>query len=296
VGGTLFCYDLKTGQTKWTYSATDPYVEYKVSPYWWLYIVFASEGKLYVGHYEHSSGDPKPRGAPFLCFNATTGEIIWKIDGAFRQTQWGGAGIISDSIIATMDTYDQRVYAIGKGPSAVTVEAPIAGVPLGSSLVIRGMVTDISPGTKDAGLAMRFPNGVPAVADECMSDWMMYVYKQFQRPSDAIGVPVSIDVLDANGNFRNIGTVSSDAKGIFSLEWEPDIPGKYVVYATFGGSKSYYGSFDETSFVVDEVVVEPAPEYPQPVDSTMTIVYAAVGLGVLIAVGFAVLWLLLRKR
>ena len=35
----------------------------------------------------------------------------------FRDTRWGGNGIIGDSIIATMDTYDQRVYAIGKGPS-----------------------------------------------------------------------------------------------------------------------------------------------------------------------------------
>jgi hypothetical protein len=79
--------------------------------------------KKRLGHGEHSSNHPLPRGAPFICVNATSGEEIWRIDGAFRQTAWGGLAIIGDSIIATMDTYDLRVYAIGKGPSATTVTA-----------------------------------------------------------------------------------------------------------------------------------------------------------------------------
>ena len=76
-----------------------------------------SDGKIYMGHTEHSSIDPKPRGAPFVCLDAETGEEIWKAPGLFRSTRWGGRGLIGDGIMATMDTYDQRIYAVGKGPS-----------------------------------------------------------------------------------------------------------------------------------------------------------------------------------
>ena len=41
---------------------------------------------------------------------------------------------------------------------------------------------DVSPGTKSAEQMLRFPNGVPAVADEDMTDWMEYVY-EFTMPS-----------------------------------------------------------------------------------------------------------------
>ena len=57
------------------------------------------------------------------------------------------------------------------------------------------MVTDVSPGTNDAALTMRFPNGVPAIADEYMSEWMLYVYKQFECPMMLNGVEVSWRLL-----------------------------------------------------------------------------------------------------
>jgi hypothetical protein len=195
---------------------------------------FAAGGKLYLFHSEHSANQPLPRGAPAVCLNATTGEVIWRINGAFRQTRWGGRAIIGDSVIATMDTYDQSVYAIGKGPSALTVTAPDMGVPFGSSVMIRGTVMDVSPGTEDAGIKMRFPKGVPAVSDASMSDWMEYVYMQKPCPTNVKGVPVSIDVLDSNGNYRNIGTATSDVSGKFSFTWTPDIPGDFTVIATDG--------------------------------------------------------------
>ncbi len=66
-----------------------------------------------------------------------------------------------------------------------------------------------------------------------MTEWMEYVYMQKPRPTEATGVPVIIDVLDANGNYRNIGNTTSDANGFYSLQWTPDIPGKFTVIATF---------------------------------------------------------------
>ncbi len=297
-GGTLYAYNVTNGNLIWNYNATDTYVEYKISPNWWLYIDFISDGKVYVGHAEHSSGDPKPRGAPYLCFNATTGDIIWQIDGAFRQTEWGQPGIIGDSIIATMDTYDQQIYAIGKGPTSTAVSAPDVGVTLGSSVMISGSVTDVSPGASQDAIKMRFPNGLPAVSDDSMSDWMLYVYKQFSKPANATGVTVSLDVVDANNNYRNIGTTTSDASGAFSFAWKPDIAGKYTVYATFTGSKAYYGSSAQSAFVVDEAPATPTPTQTQTGLATTSdlLMYLAVSvLAIIIAIAVVGL-LLLRKR
>ena len=293
VSGILYCYDLDSGATLWTYVAEDTYSEYLFGSAWWGRIPFITDGKVYMGHTEHSAMDPKPRGAPFTCLDAETGEVIWQSEGLFRQTHWGGRGIIGDSIIATMDTYDQRIYAIGKGPTATTVSASPKVSVQGSSVLIEGIVTDISAGTQDPALTARFPSGVAAVSDESMSEWMAYVYKQFPRPS-ATGVPVTIDVIDSNGNYRNIGTATSDSSGFYSFQWTPDISGKYTVIAMFAGSKAYYASYSETAFGVDEAP-EPTPE-PTPTPAPMTDTYLT-GSTIAILAGIAIaVFLLLRKK
>ena len=253
MSGIMHAYDAKTGEQLWNYTYKDPWSETLWSDYWSsLRPRIVSDGKIYLGQSEHSVNQPQPRGAPFVCLNATTGEVIWSIAGMFRQTDWGGSAVMGDSIIATMDTYNQMIYAIGKGPSAITVTAPDTGIQPGTSVVIKGMVTDISPGTKDDKIKMRFPNGVAAVSDDSMSDWMLYVYKQFTRPTNATGVEVTLSVLDANGNFRTIGTTTSSTDGFYSYAWTPDISGEYKVYANFAGSNAYYGSQAESAFTVEE--------------------------------------------
>jgi hypothetical protein len=295
VSGIVYCYDVKTGELLWTYEAIDLYNEILWANDWWNNIQFITDGKIYVGHEEHSPIDPKPRGAPFICLNATTGEVIWRADGLFRQTEWGGRSIIGDSIIATQDTYDQRIYAIGKGPSATTVTAGPEVSVHGSSVLVKGMVTDISPGTEEYALTARFPNGVPAVADENMSDWMLYVYKQFERPADAVGVEVVLSVLDPNNNYYEVGRTTSDSDGFFSCAFTPEVPGEYTIIATFEGSKAYYGSHAKTAVNVEEAP-QPTPA-PTPTPAPMTDTYVlGTGIAILIAVvvGFALL--LLRKR
>jgi hypothetical protein len=116
-------------------------------------------------------------------------------------------------------------------------------------------------------------------------------------PTNATGVPVSIDVLDSNGNFRNIGTATTDASGSFSLPWTPDIAGKYTVYASFVGSESYYPSNAETQMLISEAHATATPT-TAPVQS-MTDQYflpAVIAIILVIVIVGAVIVLMLRKR
>lgn len=205
--------------------------------------------------------------------------------------------MIADSIIACMNTYDQRVYAVGKGPSQTTVTASPKVSIEGSSVIIEGTITDISPGTEEYALTSRFPNGIPAVSDASMSEWMKYVYMQFTRPTSANGVQVTLDAIDPNGNYIHIGNSTSDASGIYSLQWTPEIPGKYTIIATFAGTASYYASFSETAIAVDPAPATPTPS-PQPLQSVadMYFVPAIAGLFVVIIVIGVVMAVLIRKR
>jgi outer membrane protein assembly factor BamB len=299
VGGIVYAYNLTTGNVIWKYAVTDPYHSTEISNYWWVGIQFIANGMIYLGHGEHSPNQPLPPGAPYICLNATTGDLIWRINGGFQETGWGGNSIIGSSTIATFDQYTDNIYAVGKGSSQTTVTAPDVGITLGSSVTIQGSVLDISPGTSDESMKLRFPSGVAAVSDASMSDWMLYVYKQFAAPTNATGVTVSLNVLDANNNFRTIGTTTSDATGAFSYVWKPDIPGKYTLIASFAGSNSYWGSSAETAFNVEqpESTTTPATTSVAQSAADLYFVPAIAGLFVLIIIVLALVVLqMLRKR
>ena len=63
---------------------------------------------------------------------------------------------------------------------------------------------------------------------------------------------MTVDVIDSNGNYRNIGTATTDNTGMYSLAWTPDIPGNFNVIATFHGTNGYWPSSTETTFAVEQ--------------------------------------------
>jgi len=266
--GIVDCYDLYNGTRLWSYEAVDHLSQILWSNNWNIRVDFIVDGKMYLRHSEHSPVDPMPRGAPYVCLNATTGDVIWRADGLFRGTDWGGHAMIGDSIIATMDTYDMQIYAIGKGPSALTVTASPEIVAKGSSVMIKGTITDVSPGTEDPALQMRFPNGVPAVSDDDMSEWMLYVYKQLTpRPENVTGVPVKLAYLLPDGTWKDIDETTSDIYGNFGYKWNPPDEGTHIIKAFFLGSKSYYGS-QATTYVGVDPAAEEAPSAEEIADTT----------------------------
>jgi hypothetical protein len=294
VGGVLQCIDVTTGNILWTYENTQSYTELVWGgENWPIEFAFVSDGKVYLLHSEHSGNSPLPRGAPFVCLNATTGDIIFKVEGAFRATTWGGDPMIADSAMVMFNTYDNRIYAIGKGPSATTITASPKVPAKGSSVLIEGRITDVSAGTKDTILTERFPDGVPAVSDESMGDWMKYVYMQFGRPADAKGVPVKIEIVDPNNQYSWIGTATTDSDGNYAYSFIPQTEGQYMIIATFDGSASYYGSHSITYLKVDPAVSPSGPitpETPAPLISTEAAIIGAVSIAAVLGLAsFAII-------
>jgi outer membrane protein assembly factor BamB len=265
-GGTVWCYNAEDGTVLWTFNITDPYVETLHGNRWRFRPVAVTDGKLFIENTEHNPRDPQPRGAPFICLNLTTGEEIWRLP--YRAGEWSTYDILAESTAILQNTYDQHVYVVSKGPSKTTTEIETNGIALGSYAVVSGTVMDVSPGTTDPEIALRFPNGVPAIADANMNKWMTYVYNQFERPADAMGVEVRIQVVDPAGNYAWIGTAQSDAYGKYAYSFIPQMKGTYTIIATFVGSNSYYGSQDTTYLIVGDaptqVSIPPYPGYQGP--------------------------------
>ncbi len=295
MGGIVYCHDAVSGELLWTYDSYDEYNEILWGNNWPVYGSFIADGKIYIHTCEHSPVNPIPRGHPFICLDIETGTEVWSIN--LRGHHWGGYPVIGDSTIAMYNTYDQRVYGLSKGPSETTVSISNNVATLGSSVLVDGTVMDVSPGTNDVALELRFPKGVPAVSDANMSIWMEYVYLQHPRPEDVFGVDVTVSVLDPNGNFYEVAQTTSDDMGTYFCEFTPPVPGSYKVIATFDGSVSYWPSSAETYLKVeDPPTVTPAPTQP-PTETTeayllglgATSVVAIVVIGILII-------LMLRKR
>ncbi|NLE04775.1 MAG: hypothetical protein GX638_08245 [Crenarchaeota archaeon] len=165
-----------------------------------------------------------------------------------------------------------RVYCIGKGPSELTVQAPLSGVSIGQSMIIQGTVTDVCAGAKAKVASGEFQI-VPAMSDASQHDWMAYIHQQKPMPTDAVGVPVTIFATNENGETEQIATVTSDTSGLFYYKWLPSETGSYLITAVFDGSNSYYGSSATTAVSVDEAPTQPvvSPTPTETVSPTQTI-------------------------
>jgi hypothetical protein len=167
-------------------------------------------------------------------------------------------------------------------------------------VLINGNVMDMSPASQDYAVQVRFPNGVPAVADSAMSEWMDYLHMQnatlLNNPPTPDGVTVSVVALDSNGKVTDLGTTTSDYAGKFAISWKPTAEGTYKIFATFSGSDSYYSSYAETALSVTKAP-EATSQPPTAAPDNSTLLYgilAAVVVAILI--GLIAVVLVLRKH
>ena len=305
-GGDLLCINTLNGNFVWKYNNTNSGIDtpWGLRP---IFIAAIADGKVYAFNNEHSPNDPLYRGNSIYCIDAFTGAEIYKMLGWSGQSggQGGSTAVLADGVLAYYNYYDNSLYAIGKGPSATTVETPLTAVTQGQSVIIKGTVTDQSAGAKKLVQTGEF-NVVPAMSDASMANWMEYLYMQKPKPADATGVSVKLTTVDPNGNTIDIATVNSDANGMYYYKWTPQLEGAYKVIATFAGSNSYWPSTAETAVGVDAAPVaspqptatptaSPSPA-PQPEAGPSTDVYIIAAAAVVVIVVVAVAAVFLRKR
>ncbi len=294
--GLLYCYDLTNGNLLWTYGnggeGNSTNSGFAAPGNYPTVVAAIGNGIVYTVTSEHQVETPIYKGALARALNATTGQEIWTLsnDNNGAYLSWA----MADGYATTFNGYDNQVYSIGRGPSATTVSAPDIAVSQGTPIVIKGTVTDVSAGTKQTEQQGKFPNGIPVAADSIMKDWMGYVYQDQERPTNYTGVPVTISVIDPNGNYRNIGTATTTSSGTYSLSWTPDISGTYQVTATFQGTNAYYPSYSQNAFAVSDPTPTASP-YPTITLPPIEMYIIASTIAIIIAIAIVCI-LLLRKR
>lgn len=291
--GNIYCYDIKNGTQLWTYNLPSSGINTPYGGYPLLAGTTIADGKIYAATGEHTPNSPQWLGAAMYCINASTGQFIYKMPG-----WWSSSPFIADGYLLDENTYSGTIYCFGKGQTAVQVSAPDTAIDLGQEIVIKGNILDKSPGEIDYAGNRLSTEGTPAIADQYMTEWMAYLYQQKPMPTNATGVTVNLAVIDGNNNYRTIGTATSDVSGAFSYVWQPDVPGKYTLIASFAGSEAYYGSSSETAFAVTEPSAGTQQPTAQPVslaDAYFLPMTVGMIIGFVLVVGLLLL-LLLRKR
>lgn len=302
--GYIRAFDAGTGQQVWEYFFGTPgYLEnaYGVYPVQEGFTI--ADKKVFVTSGEHSPDAVIWRGGRLWAIDAETGAEVWSINGRFRNPT------VADGILVALNSMDGVAYAFGKGPSKITVQAPLSAVPRGTAITITGTITDQSPGQE----------GTPAVSDASMGAWMEYLHMQKTMPTNATGVSIKLTAIDPNGNTQDIGTVTSDLNGVFGTMWTPPVEGFYQIVATFEGSESYSSSVTSTYFSVGPAPATSAPAVtstatptatptptpaptvspsvvPEPEAAPSTDMYIVVAAAAVILVVVAVAAVFLRKR
>jgi len=241
------------------------------------------DGIVYVSNNEHTPTLPPERGWGLMALNATTGQLLWKVYG----TRMSVAGA-SDGYVMTNSNYDGKVYALGKGPSAITVSVPQTAITANTPVLISGTAQDLSP--QQPGTAL--------ISDATMATWMDYL--NMQMPIGGIysnvtvtGVPITINAVDPTGKLVNIGTATSNIAGTYHFTWTPTTAGTWQISAVFAGSNSYGWSSAETAAVVVNAptptvtptpTASPASQFATTTDLATWIIVAIVVIVIAIAI------------
>jgi hypothetical protein len=298
--GTMAALSLATGKEVW-HNTAFPSTEYtyNVVPYVSGMLMVGGNIYAYAGYSIGYQINPIPRFAMMTCVNASTGNITYTLNGGV----WPLAA--ANGYVIGLGIYDGNLYCVGKGQTSTSVTIQDDVVAKGDTVLIKGNVLDQSPASQDYASQVRFPNGVPAVADEDMSEFMDYLHMQnatlLNNPPMPNGVPVTIDAIDPSGDFVHIGDVTSDFSSMFKMLWTPEEEGEYTILAGFSGSDSYWSSYAETALGVTEAPSPAGPIQPEPTEPTeapliTTEVAIIIAVAVIAVIAIVAYWALKRRK
>ena len=142
-GGDIWSFETKTGVQKWYTNTTkllgDPGLEspYGIWPFW----VFNCAGQTNDVSYwpiGHEYNPPLFHGAQMIALNNTNGELVFSTLGTYIRST-----AIAYGIMLSFNAYDNQIYAFGKGPTRITVDAPTVGVTTATPITITGTTIDV---------------------------------------------------------------------------------------------------------------------------------------------------------
>jgi len=285
--GFLHAFDLNTGREVWNFSSGNSGTETVMGtwPFWNGPII--ADNVIFVGTGEETPTQPLTRGNKVYALDAQTGSKIWEISGYMSLRA------IADGYLIGYNGYDSQLYCFGKGPSAISVEAPMNGVTANSAITIRGTVSDQSAGAKAKVASGEFTI-IPAISDADQSSYMEHVYMQKPLPTTATGVQVKLTAVDSNNIVHEIGTTTSDINGNYGISWTPPQEGMYKIVAAFEGSESYYPS-QATTYIGTQAASTNNNSGSAAVTTDTTIIIG-LAIVILIVVIAAVLAIVLRRK
>jgi hypothetical protein len=264
IGGWVNAIDLATGEVAWNFTRGSAGYDtpYGIYPLFHYSMHTFADGKLFLseGHLYTPPLHPARR----LAIDCESGELVWSVMSFSSRSP----AAIADGYLIEWNSFDNKIYSIGKGPTELTVTASPKTSTANSRVLIEGTIMDISAGAEQDGVIERFSNGLPAIADEDMKEWMEYVYMQQAKPDDITGVPVKLAYQLPDGSWKDIDQVISDEYGNFGFQWTPPGEGTYVVKAFFLGSESYWGTSSVTYLTVGPAA-EDAPSAQEIAQTTV---------------------------
>ncbi len=163
--GVLHCYDMATGEVLWTYGnggeGNTTASGFEVPGPYPTFINAIGNGIIYLVTSEHTFETPIYKGALARAINATDGSEIWTLSAATGEFV-GESYAIADGYSVFFNSYDARIYSLGKGPSQTSVMVGPKSSTFGGAVVIEGTVTDISAGINQNEQAAQVPRRSPS--------------------------------------------------------------------------------------------------------------------------------------
>ena len=285
--GTMCSISIATGKINWiTTPIPTTEAASNVLGLWETPVLVGGLIYEYAGYSLSYEINPISRFSETLCFNATTGALVWSSNNAIYIN---GA---ADGYVYGIGILNGISYVLGMGQTSTAVSVSSGVIAQGSTVQISGNVLDQSPAQP----------GTPAVSDSSMSEQMNYLHGQnatlLNSGYTPQGVQVTLTAVDPNNNTIIIGTTTTDSAGNYYYNYVPPHIGIYKITATFAGTNSYWPSTAETGVTVTAAAATTTTQVTTTTSgvSTTTLYTAVIAIIIVLIVVAIALALFLRKR
>ena len=157
-GGDIWSINMADGSINWYTNTTQLQgyagynTPYNTWPIWEQNGIGVAGGLIFLEE-GHEYSPPTFLGAQTLALNATTGALVWKIDGF----DVNGLPYMAYGQMNLLDGYNNLIEDYGQGPSQTTVSAPDNGLTTSTPATITGTVMDVSAGSQQQVVKADFP-------------------------------------------------------------------------------------------------------------------------------------------